>query len=104
MTALILRELQPQQYDPAHSAQQVVMLYAGKVWTLWILLLALPITVLVLGCATLLRRWKSDSALPSAARQLVTVIRAQFAMLVVTAATVTAGGILLIVVLHMLAD
>jgi hypothetical protein len=104
MTSLILRQLQPQQYEPAHSAQQVVMWYAARMWSLWILLLALPIAVLVTGCATLLRGWKNDTALPSAARQLLAVIRAQFAMLVVAAATLAAGGILAIVVLHMLAD
>jgi hypothetical protein len=104
MTSLVLRQLQPQQYEPAHSAQQVVMWYAARMWSLWILLLALPIAVLVTGCATLLRGWKSDTALPSAARQLLAVIRAQFAMLVVAAATLAAGGILAIVVLHMLAD
>jgi hypothetical protein len=104
MTSLILRQLQPQQYEPAHSAQQVVMWYAARMWSLWILLLALPIAVFVTGCATLLRAWKSDTALPSAARQLLAVIRAQFAVLVVAAATLAAGGILAIVVLHMLAD
>jgi hypothetical protein len=104
MTALLLRSLQPLQYEPAHSAQQVVMWYAGRMWTLWILLLALPITVLVTGGATLLRSWNRDTALPSAARQLLAVVRAQFAMLLVAAATLTAGGILLIVVLHMLAN
>jgi hypothetical protein len=104
MTSLILRELQPQQYEPAHSAQQVVMWYAARMWSLWILLLALPIAVLVSGCATLLRGWKRDTALPSTARQLLAVIRAQFAMLVVAAATLAAGGILTIVVLHMMAN
>lgn len=104
MTSLLLRSLQPQQYEPAHSAQQVVLWYAARMWSLWILLLALPIAVLVTGCATLLLGWKRDAALPSAARQLLAVVRAQFAMLVVAAATLTAGGILAIVVLHMLAD
>jgi len=104
MTSLILRQLQPLQYEPAHSAQQVVMWYAARTWSLWILLLALPIAVLVTGCATLLRGWMRDTALPSGARKMVAVIRAQFAMLVVAAATLAAGGILAIVVLHMLAD
>jgi hypothetical protein len=104
MTSLILRQLQPQQYEPAHSAQQVVLWYAARTWSLWILLLALPIAVLATGCATLLRGWTRDTALPSVARQMLAVIRAQFAMLVVAAATLAAGGIVAIVVLHMLAD
>jgi hypothetical protein len=80
------------------------MWYAARMWSLWILLLALPITVLVTGGAALLRNWNRDTALPSTARQLLAVIRAQFAMLLVAVATLTAGGILLIVVLHMLAN
>ena len=104
MTALLLRSLQPQQYEPAHSAQQVVMWYAARMWSLWILLLALPIAVLVAGCATLVRSWKRDTALLQAARQSLVEIRAHFATLVVVGATLTAGGILAIVVLHMLAD
>lgn len=104
MSSLILRQLQPQQYEPARSAQQVVMWYAARMWSLWILLLALPIAVLVTGGATLLHGWNRDTMLPHTARQLLAVIRAQFAMLVVAAATLTACGILAIVVLHMLAN
>lgn len=104
MAALLLRSLQPQQYEPAHSAQLVVLWYAARMWSLWILLLALPITVLVAGAATLLRSWNRDTALPGAARQLLAAIRSQLAMLVVAAATLAAGGILAIVVLHMLAN
>ena len=43
MTALVLRNLQPLQYEPARSAQQLVMWYAGRMWTLWFLLLGLPL-------------------------------------------------------------
>jgi hypothetical protein len=34
MSALVLRSLQPLQYEPARSAQQLVMWYAGRMWTL----------------------------------------------------------------------
>jgi hypothetical protein len=61
-------------------------------WTLWVLLLALPFTVLVTGCATLRYNWNRE--LPHTARQL----------LAVAATTLAAGGILAIVVLHMLAN
>jgi hypothetical protein len=104
MTALVLRSLQPLQYEPAHSAQQVVMWYAGRMWTLWILLLALPLAVLVTGCATLLRRWKSDTALTQMVRQWLADIRAHVATLFVAATTLAAAGMLAIVVVHMLAN
>lgn len=104
MTALVLRELRPLQYEPARSAQQLVMWYAGRIWTLWILLLALPLTVLAIGCGTLLRNWNHEIALAQNVRQSLAVIRANVATLLVAATTVAAAGILVIVVLHMLAN
>jgi len=104
MTALVLRSLQPLQYEPAHSAQQLVMWYAGRMWTLWVLLLALPLAVLVTGCATLLRSWNRDTALMQTVRQSLAEIRAHVATLFVAATTLAAAGILAIVVLHMLAN
>ena len=103
MTALVVRNLQPQ-YEPAQTAQHLVMWYAGRMWTLWVLLLALPFTVLVTGCATLRYGWNRDIVLPYTARQSLAVIRAHLATLFIAATTLTAGGILMIVVLHMLAN
>ena len=104
MTALMVRNLRPLQYEPAHTAQRIVIWYSGHAWTLWVLLLALPFAVLVTGCATLLRDWNRDVELPSSARQSLAVIRAHPATLFVAATTLTAAGILVIVVLHMLAN
>jgi uncharacterized protein YceK len=95
MTALLVRMLQPLQHEPARTAEQIVQWYAERQWTLWILLMALPLAVLVTGCATLM---KNDG------RKNLAAIRAQPAMLLVAAATLTAGVFLVIVVLHMLAN
>jgi hypothetical protein len=103
MTALIVRNLQSSQYEPAHAAHQLVMWYAGRMWTLWVLLLLLPFTVLVTGGATLLRSWNRDIELPHTVRQSLAIIPAHLATLLVSATTLTAGCILVIVVLHMLA-
>jgi hypothetical protein len=102
MTALVVRNLSPLQYEPALTAQHLVMWYAGRMWTLWVLLLALPFTVLVTGCATLRYNWNRDPL--HTARQLLAVIRADLATLFVAGTTLAAGGILAIVVLHMLAN
>jgi hypothetical protein len=102
MTALVVRNLGPQPNEPAHSAQQLVLWYAGRMWTLWLLLLALPFAALVTGCVTLRYHWNRE--LPHTARQFVAVIRAQLETLFVAATTLAAGGILAIVVLHMLAN
>src|SRR5215471_18767978 len=99
MTALFVRNLQPQQYEPAHSAQRIVMWYASQKGAgLWVFLIALPIAVLAIGCATLLRNWSEDAELRQAAQQAIGIIRGHFATLLVAAATVAAGGILGIVV------
>lgn len=104
MTALLLRYLRPLPYEPAHTAQRIVMWYAGHMWTLWVLLLALPLAALVLGCATLFGPWNRGVGLGSAARHALAKVRAYPAAFLVAATTLTAAGILVIVVLHMLAN
>jgi hypothetical protein len=95
MTALVVRMLQPLQNEPARTAERIIAWYAERQWTLWILLIALPLAVLVTGCATLIR---------GDARQTLAAIRAHPATLLVAAATFTAGVFLVIVLLHMLAN
>ncbi len=105
MTALFVRNLQPQQYEPAHTAQQIVMWYAARPRIgLWVLLIALPFAVLALGLGTLLRCWSSDDELRQAAWQMLAAVRAHLATLLVAAATLAAGAILAIVALHVLTD
>jgi CHASE1-domain containing sensor protein len=104
MTALAMRNLQPPQYEFAHIAQKLVTWYAGRMWTLWVLLLGLPFTVLVSGCAALLRSWNRDIVLPLTARQSLAMVRAHLATLFIAATTLIAGVILAIVVLHLLAN
>jgi hypothetical protein len=103
MTALVVRNLRPQ-YELAHTAQRIVMWYSGQMWTLWVLLLALPFAVLVTGCVTLLRGWNHDLELPNIAQRSRAVFRTYPATLLVAATTVAAAAILVIVVLHMLAN
>jgi hypothetical protein len=105
MTALFVRNVQPLQYEPAHTAQRIVMWYAARPHVgLWVFLIALPFVVLVTGCATLLRSWNDDVQLRQAAAQAFTALRAHLAMVFVAAATLTAGGVLAIVTLHVLSD
>ena len=105
MTALFVRNLQPLQYEPAHTAQRIVTWYAARPRIgLWVLLIALPLAVLVTGCGTLLRRWNHEVELRQAAWQTLAAIRAHLATLLVAGATLTAGAVLAIVALHMLTD
>jgi hypothetical protein len=105
MTALFVRNLQPQQYEPAHTAQRIVTWYAARPGVgLWLLLIALPMAVLVSGCGTLLHRWSDEVELRQATRQTLAAMSAHLATLLVAGATLTAGGILAIVGLHILTD
>ncbi len=104
MGSLVVRNLSPLQNEPAHTAQQIVTWYAGRLWTLWALLIALPLGVLVTGCIMFARTWTRDIRLPQAAQQMLAAIHADRAMLIVAVMTLTAGAILTIVVLHMLAN
>ena len=106
MAALFMRNVQPEEYQPAHTAALIVNWYAhGPVWlTLWILLMAMPLAVLLLGGATLLRSWKDDFELRQAARQMAASIRRHFATLLVALATIGAAGILAIVAMHAISD
>ena len=104
MTSLLLRTVGAPQNEPARTAQQIVSWYSGRLWTLWLLLVALPLIVLGVGCATLLRSWNEDSDLQRAIRQPGTAIRTQLATIVMAVASLTAGCILAVVVAHMLAN
>ena len=104
MTALALRNLQSLQFEPARSAQHLVMWYAGRMWTLWVLLFGLPFIALVSGCAELVRNWNRDISLSLTSQKSLTMSRAHLASLFVAATTLIAGAILVIVVLHVLAN
>jgi len=104
MTALALRNLQSLQLEPARSAQQLVMWYAGRMWTLWVLLFGLPFIVLVSGCAELVRNWKRDISVSLTSQKSLALVREHLASLFIAATTLIAGVILAIVVLHVLAN
>ncbi len=105
MTALFVRNLQPLEYEPAHTAQQIVAWYSARPQVgLSLSLIALPLAVLVIGCATLLRNWRDDADLRRAAHQTLAAIRPHLTTLIVATATLTAAGVLAIVALHSAVD
>jgi hypothetical protein len=104
MGALVVRQLSPLQQEPAYTAHRIIMWYAGRIWTLWVLLITLPLVVLVTGFLTLLRNWSDDAKLPQAEQLTLAAIRADRTMKLVAATTLTAGVVLVIVALHMLAN
>jgi hypothetical protein len=104
MGALVVRQLSPLQHEPAHTAHRIVMWYAGRIWTLWALLITLPLAVLVTGCVTLLRSWSNIPELPYRAQQGLAAIYADRPMLCIAMMTLTAGVVLAIVAIHMAAN
>jgi hypothetical protein len=94
MAALIVRGLLPIDSEPAQTADQIVMWYAGRMWTLWLLLLALPISAFASGV----------NVLQQTGGPILKAVRADAPTLVVAMTTLAAGGILTVVILHMLAN
>ncbi len=82
MLALVARGL-PQQ-ALAGAAEQFVQWYSARMWTLWLLLLAMPMAALGIGCAAVVNGVKPTLGIVST--------------------TLLAGVILAIVVLHMAAN
>ena len=100
MGALVVRQVSPLQHEPAHTAGRIVMWYAGRMWTLWALLITLPLVALVTGCVTLLRRWSTFPELHRA-RQGLAAMHDDRPMLCIAMMTLTAGVVLAIVAIHM---
>lgn len=105
MTSLFVRNLQPQQYEPARTARQIVEWFSASPHLgLWLLLIALPLTVLSTGSGALWRRWSHEPDLRHATRQTLSILRTHLSSVLVAAATFTAGSVLAIVALHLLTD
>jgi hypothetical protein len=104
MTAVVTRHLQPLQYELAHTAQQIVIWYSVRRWTLWVLLIGLPFAALVSGCGTLLRNWHRAPDSQEPARQSSAAIPTDLATRIIAAATLLAGAVLVVVAAHMLAN
>lgn len=92
LLAVVARGVEPLESGQAQIAQTIVTWYAVRIWTLWVLLLALPAGAFVIGGATL----AGGRRAPAAAGHGATVA--------VAAVTIVAGAILAAVVLHMLAN
>ncbi len=104
MGAFVVWQLSPLLHEPAQTAQRIVKWYAGRMWTLWALLIALPVTALITGGAALLRGWSELPELPNRAQQGFAAIRGDRAMRFVVLMTLTAGIVLAIVAMHMAAN
>ena len=99
LTAVVARHLQPLEF-----AQEIVTWYSVRFWTLWVLLIGLPFAALFNGCAVLLGDSNEGTDEEQIAKQPFGAIRTQLPTQIIAAATLAAGLILVVVVLHMLAN
>jgi cytochrome b561 len=105
MTALFVRNIQPAPYEPAQTARRVVEWFSTKPHLgLQLFLIAMPLAAFVIGCATVLRSWRSDEELRQAALKTLAAARAHLATLLIAGATLVAGCVLAIVALHVITD
>ncbi len=100
MAALAVRYLGPLKYEPVRAAQQIVMWYSGRGWTLRVLLFALPCLVLLSGFVALRGGNRGGEGLD--AQRSFASSRPQWPLRVVSATTVISAAILAIVGFHVL--
>jgi hypothetical protein len=100
MTALFLREVQPL----AQTGRLVDWFSHHVVLGLYVSLIAMPLAAFIVGCAIVLRSWRSDAEFRRATLEIFTAVRAHVASLLIVGATLVAGGILAIVAMHMITE
>ena len=100
MIALFLREVQPL----AQTGRLVEWFSHHVVIGLYVFLIAMPLAAFVVGCAIVLRSWRSDAEFRRAILEISTTVRAHVASLLIAGVTLMAGGILAVVAMHMITE
>jgi len=105
MSSLFARNVQPADYEPAHTAWRVVEWFSARPFLgLDVCLIALPLAALGIGFASLAQSWRKDEELRRATQETLAVARSHMATLVIAGATLVAGSILAIVAVHVITD
>ncbi len=105
MTSLFVRSIQPSPYEPAETARRVVDWFGARPFLgLDICLVALPFMALVVGAVSVVRYWRNDEELRRTVFGTLAAVRAHLAALLIAGATLAAGGILMIVAVHVMTD
>jgi hypothetical protein len=105
MIALLVRNLQPPQSEPAHTAWCLVDWYSTHlILGLYLFLVAMPLAAFLVGSSTLFLGWHRDAEFRKAALATFNAVRPYLADLVISAATLMAGFFLAIVALHMMTN
>lgn len=106
LAAAAVRLLQPRQYEPARTSWIIfdwATMHISRLGAA-VLFVGIPGFVVVVGCTTLLRSWRSDPTLRGDAVLGLSILRRNLTVGVLTTATLTAFAILTFAVAHALTD
>jgi hypothetical protein len=106
LLAAAVRFLQPRQYEPARTSWIIfdwATMHISRLGAA-VLFVGIPGFVVVVGCTTLLRSWRSDPTLRGDAVLGLSILRRNLTVGVLTTATLTAFAILTFAVAHALTD
>lgn len=104
--AAALRLLQPPQYEPARTSWLIFEWTTAHISRAGAaaLFLGLPGVVVLAGCLALLRRWRQDNALRQDVAAMLAGLRRYAVIALMTMATLLAGSILTVSVVHIIMD
>ena len=71
---------------------------------LYVFLIAMPLAAFIVGCAIVLRSWQSDAEFRRATLEIFATARVHVSSLLIAGATMIAGGILVLVAMHMITE
>ena len=100
MIALFLREVQPL----AQTGRLVEWFSHHVVLGLDVFLIVMPLAAFIVGCAIVLHSWRSDAEFRRATMEIFTTVRAHVSSLLIAGVTLMAGGILVLVAMHMITE
>lgn len=106
LTAAVLRLLQPRQYEPAYTSWRILEWTTEHISRLGaaMLFLGMPVVVVIVGCAKLLRIWRGNEELRHDATLGLTIVRRHLAVGLLTTATLLGAAILTLVLAHVVTD
>ena len=101
--ALFLRQWQPFDSEPARTAERVVRWYAAhSQFSLWVLLLLLPLCAFILGSSALLRTWGDNPKLQDFTWRALAAIPEHLPAFLIAAATFVSASVLAMMTRHLM--
>lgn len=102
--ALLLRQVSPPESQPARTADHIVRWYAAHPqFSLWVLLLFLPVSAFILGSVALLRTWADNPQLQSFTWRALAAIPAHWPAVSIGGLTLVSAGVLAMITPHLMA-